>query len=181
MQQRICVCGLKGSGKSSISKALCNERDGLVHIELSGLIRTKMRNDGIPAERIYEYATYLRQRYGPEIISKMALELTVTHTKNVLIDGLRTKEEFALFNSNNSASIILITSPQETRYSRIINRARPTDPTSLDGLYDMDRKSIEIGMGRVFSMADYVVTNDREFNYAVTQANAALEQILRRV
>lgn len=181
MAKRICICGLKGSGKSIIAQALCEKNPMLKYVEISRLIRAKMKIDGVDPDKIYEYSLQLRRQYGADVVSKMALVEIAGYSGAVIIDSLRTEQDFDVFNENGQASIIAVHSSPRLRYSRIMSRRRSTDPITLEGLSNMDRKSMEMGAERLFTLSNYAVINDGTVEQAMIQANQALTAALKEM
>ena len=116
----------------------------------------------------------LREIEGPSTIAKR----TVTRLENqasriVVIDGIRSLIEVDTFKEHFPNFILVgIYASPKTRYHRLFRRGRNDDPTDWGTFMERDVRELEIGVGSVISMADYMIVNEgtiRQLKYRASQ------------
>jgi len=153
-------CGLPGSGKSTVLKAI----EDLGHIITMGdVIRSeaKHRNIAPSDENLGKIALELRKNYGPEIIAEKCVNLIKKLERKVcFIDGLRSMEEVTVFRKYWKFPLIATVVDENIRYERLSNRKRPDDPNSLSEIRDRDQREINFGLNEVIEKANYKINNN---------------------
>jgi dephospho-CoA kinase len=56
--------------------------------------------------------------------------------------------------------IINVHAPPRLRYERLLKRGRSDDTLTFEGLNKRDFEELEMGIGVVIALADYVIVND---------------------
>jgi len=153
-------CGLPGSGKSTVLKAI--EDLGAI-ITMGDVIRNEAnhRNIAPSDENLGKIALELRKNYGPEIIAEKCVNLIKKLESEVFfIDGLRSMAEVIVFRKYWKFPLIATVVDEKIRYERLSNRKRPDDPNSLSEIRDRDQREIRFGLNEVIEKANYKINNN---------------------
>ncbi|MFX0048805.1 MAG: AAA family ATPase, partial [Candidatus Hermodarchaeota archaeon] len=153
-------CGLPGSGKSTVLKAI---EDLGVIITMGDIIRKEARERNIEPtdENLGKIAEQLREEFGPEILAKKCVELIKSLDSEVIfIDGLRSIAEVKIFRNSWKFPFIAVTIDDNLRFERLSKRGRPDDPNTLEDLKERDLREIAFGLNEVIGNANYVINNN---------------------
>ncbi|MHA2288551.1 MAG: AAA family ATPase [Promethearchaeota archaeon] len=153
-------CGLPGSGKSTVLKAI---EDLGVILTMGDVIRNEARERGIEPidENLGKVANELREEFGQEIIAKKCVELIKNLKKNIVfIDGLRSLAEVKVFRNSWKFPIVAVIIDDTTRIERLLNRGRPDDPKTLEEQAERDKREIAFGLNDVIDSANYKMDNN---------------------
>jgi len=181
----VAVTGMPGSGKG---EAVEVARDlGIPVARMGDMIWEEVRARGLELEDgvVGSIATSMRSEHGPDIWARRTADhilsmLSDTWTDGstsdntsggasrlsghmlFMVDGLRTVPEVGLFKERFGPDfqVLAIHASPDTRFNRLLARARPdevTDRTSFDG---RDRRELDWGLGEAIALADHVVVNE---------------------
>jgi dephospho-CoA kinase len=153
-------CGLPGSGKSTVLKAIV---DLGVIITMGDVIRNeaKRRNVDPSDEHLGKIALELRKNYGMGIIAEKCVNLIKKLEIDVcFVDGLRSMAEVEVFRKYWKFPLIATILDEKIRYERLSNRKRPDDPKSESELQDRDHREIRFGLNEVIENANYKINNN---------------------
>jgi len=153
-------CGLPGSGKSTVLKAI--ENLGTI-ITMGDVIRNeaKRRNITPSDDNLGKIALELRKNYGPEIIAERCVDLVKKLKSEVcFIDGLRSLAEVKVFRKYWKFPLIATIVDENIRYERLSKRKRPDDPNSLRDIRERDQREIKFGLNEVIENANYKINNN---------------------
>ncbi len=153
-------CGLPGSGKSTVLKAI--EDLGTI-VTMGDVIRNEAnhRNIAPSDENLGKIALELRKNYGPEVIAEKCVNLIKKLESEVIfIDGLRSMAEVTVFRKHWKFPLIVTVVNEKIRYERLSNRKRPDDPNSLSEIRDRDQREISFGLNEVIENANYKINNN---------------------
>jgi dephospho-CoA kinase len=153
-------CGLPGSGKSTVLKAI--EDLGII-VTMGDVIRNEAnhRNIAPSDENLGKIALELRKNYGPEVIAEKCVNLIKKLESEVIfIDGLRSMAEVTVFRKYWKFPLIVTVVNEKIRYERLSNRKRPDDPNSLSEIRDRDQREISFGLNEVIENANYKINNN---------------------
>jgi dephospho-CoA kinase len=73
---------------------------------------------------------------------------------------VRSLEEVEEFRKVGDAKIIAVHSSPKTRYERLSRRGRSDDPKSWEEFRERDLRELDVGIGRVISLADEIIINE---------------------
>ncbi|HUW90853.1 MAG TPA: AAA family ATPase [Candidatus Nanopelagicaceae bacterium] len=153
-------CGLAGSGKSTVLKAI---KDLGIIITMGDVIRNeaKHRNISPSDENLGKIALELRKNYGQEIIAeKCVILIKKLESEVCFIDGLRSMAEVKVFRKYWKFPLIATIVDENIRYERLSNRKRPDDPNSLSEIQERDQREIRFGLNEVIENANYKINNN---------------------
>ena len=154
------ITGMPGAKKSVVAELLA--RYGFLPFELSTFIRESTVERGlIPTlHNLAEVSHQLREEYGADIIARTCWEsVKCAASRSVVIDGIRSMDEVKYFRSVSPRFILLhIHASPETRFERAVKRR--IEPITPEEFYNTERYNLELGIGEVIALADYVIVND---------------------
>ncbi len=153
-------CGLAGSGKSTVLKAI---KDLGIIITMGDVIRNEAKHRHISPsdENLGKIALELRKNYGQEIIAEKCVNLIKKLESEVcFIDGLRSMAEVKVFRKYWKFPLIATIVDENIRYERLSNRKRPDDPNSLSEIQERDQREIRFGLNEVIENANYKINNN---------------------
>ncbi|MCI4358564.1 MAG: flagellar hook-basal body complex protein FliE [Thermoplasmata archaeon] len=171
--------GMPGSGKDELLEIA--GRLGLATLKMGDLVRDETRRRGFPINNanIARVANEEREKHGPGVWAQRAVPKLI-ETK-MLVDGCRSDAEVTVFRHHFGDLFVLgIYSAPETRYERLIRRARGDDGQNLQEFYDRDRRELKWGIGNAFTLADGMLTNEGTLEEFRTAGRTMLERILSR-
>ena len=157
----ILLTGMPGSGKSivvEIAKEL-----GIEVLSMGDIVREEVAKRGLEptSANMLRIAKELRITYGPDAIAKLLINrLKKIESRLVLIDGVRNLQEVRVFRDYGDCVILAIHSSPKTRYERLRKRGRPDDPKNWNEFTYRDSVELELGIGNVIALADYVIVNE---------------------
>ncbi len=153
-------CGLPGSGKSTVLKAI---EDLGVIITMGDVIRNEARVRNIEPldENLGKIAQELREEFGPEIIAEKSVELIKTLDSEIIfVDGLRSISEVKVFRQSWIFPVVAVIIDDSTRFHRLLKRGRPDDPNTFEDLRERDEREITFGLNEVIRSANYKINNN---------------------
>ncbi|MFX0075618.1 MAG: AAA family ATPase [Candidatus Hermodarchaeota archaeon] len=153
-------CGLPGSGKSTVLKAI--EDLGII-ITMGNVIRDEARKGKIELsdENLGKIARQLREEFGPEIIAKKCVEVIKNlESEIIFVDGLRSIAEVKEFRKSWKFPIVAVIVNDKKRFERLSKRGRPDDPKTLKDLKERDEREIAFGLKEVINSANYTINNN---------------------
>jgi dephospho-CoA kinase len=171
--------GMPGSGKDELIEVA--RRLGLATLKMGDLVREETRRRGLALTNanIARVANEDREKHGPGIWAQRTIP-KLTETK-MLVDGARSDAEVTVFRHNFGDLFVLgIFCSPETRYDRLLKRARGDDGQSLQEFFDRDRRELKWGIGNAFALADGMLINEGSLEEFRRSAQATIEKILRR-
>jgi dephospho-CoA kinase len=175
----IVTVGMPGSGKDELVEVA--RQMGLATLKMGDLVReeTRRRGLGLSNPNLARVASEDREKHGAGIWAQRALP-KLTETK-MLVDGCRSDTELSVFRHNFGDFFVLgIFAPPETRHERMMARSRGDDGSTMQELYDRDRRELKWGIGNAFALADGMLVNEGSLEEFRRAARAKLEQILAR-
>lgn len=157
------VTGLPASGKNEFGEVA--KQAGFKQIVMGDVIRNECIRRGLEPtrENCNAIMIQLREEKGDGIVAKRVLEqvkeLLAQGENLILIDGLRSPEEVKLFKQHfPNFNVIAIHASPTIRKERTLQRKRDDDSTSEEAFRVRDEKELQVGIGNVIALADYVIT-----------------------
>ncbi len=172
----ILLTGMPGSGKDTLSDEL--RRRGYKVIVMSEVLKERYSKEALPGERLMDFAFRMRKEHGRGVVAKMTLEKIRPEDRVVIINGVRNWEEVETFREFGRAVLIAIHSPPELRYRRLMERRR-TEDMKYDDLRKRDFEELEMGIGAVIALADYVIVNDGTLEEFIRRGVELVEKVIR--
>ncbi|WP_298498603.1 nucleoside monophosphate kinase [uncultured Methanobrevibacter sp.] len=172
------ITGMPGSGKSIVSD-MATER-GAIIVSMGDIIREEAKKRG---ESTKETATNLRKEFGENIVSELTIEKIKKleaegNEKPIIVEGIRSHHEVAMFKENFDNFIILsISANPQIRFERLLKRMREDDSKDYEGFAKRDNTELDFGMGHVISLSDKMIINESDLESFRQEINEYLEEI----
>jgi len=179
------ITGTFASGKDAVGEYL--EKKGFEHYSTGDEVFAIAQEKGIEPTRdnLRELANKLRDKYGPEYLSRRIMENKVK-TDKVVVAGLRQPGEIKYLQKFPDFYLIAVDAPVELRFKRMRKRARPGDPKTIDAMIEKERKEMESKsknaqkIHECMMMADYKIINDGTFEQLNKKVDAILDEIKKK-
>ncbi|NJE85244.1 hypothetical protein E3E23_05315 [Thermococcus sp. CX2] len=129
-------------------------------------------------ERLIEFGKYLKDRYGGDVLIRLAIDKK-RHCRNIVIDGVRSKEEIEAIKRAGGV-VIYVDADPETRFKRLMDRKAGKDRgiKRFEDFKRMDDAEEELyHTSKLKDMADYVIVNDG----TLEELRRRVEEIIRKV
>jgi dephospho-CoA kinase len=152
---------MPGSGKTTISEIV--KEMGIPVIVMGDVVREEARIRGIEPtpKNLGKLMIELREKMGANVIAKRCVDkIKELNSKIVLVEGVRSLEEVEEFRKVGDAKIVAVHSSPKTRYERLSRRGRSDDPKSWEEFRERDLRELDVGIGRVISLADEIIINE---------------------
>jgi dephospho-CoA kinase len=152
---------MPGSGKTTISEIV--KEMGIPVIVMGDVVREEARIRGIEPtpKNLGKLMIELREKMGANVIAKRCVDkIKELNSKIVLVEGVRSLEEVEEFRKVGDVKIVAVHSSPKTRYERLSRRGRSDDPKSWEEFRERDLRELDVGIGRVISLADEIIINE---------------------
>lgn len=168
------IVGLNGSGKDTAAKYI-NEKYAFDWISISDLVRKECVNSGLSVsnrDNIYQVAESMREKHGPDVWIKKALE-NYSKEKKFVLSSFRHPSEIDLL-KEKGGMIILIDAPIEIRFKRTVDRVlhNPDDHGSMvfEDFVKKEERELsnpdpnKMQMGKCIKMFDHKIDNSNNLD-----------------
>jgi len=112
-------------------------------------------------EKLIEFGRYLKEKYGGDVLIRLAIDKK-RHCENVVIDGVRSREEVEAI-KRLGGKIIYVEAKPEIRYERLVRRKASKDKTirSFEDFKRADDAEEKLYYtSKLKDVADYVIVNE---------------------
>lgn len=158
----IAITGMPLAGKTEVSKVA--EQLGLPVISMGDAVRREALKRGVKfdGESIGKFMLELREEMGPDAVAKLCSKIIEEIDSNiVVVEGVRSLYEINYFKSRfGDVHIIAIHASPKVRFQRGLLRGRHDDPKTLNEFELRDLRELEVGIGSVIALADYMIINE---------------------
>jgi dephospho-CoA kinase len=179
------LTGTIGAGKEVV-KDFFTKKFNCYVVLLSDVIRGEMERKSPEFNRktLQDLGNELREKYGPHILAKIAVEYLPREKELTIIDGVRNPAEIQFLKEKfgEDFKLIAIDAPPEIRFKRLLKRGRKTDPKSWEEFVEMDKRDLgedEPSHGQqvkeCFEQADFNLVN----NGTIEELKNKIEEIAR--
>ncbi|MCD6155167.1 MAG: flagellar hook-basal body complex protein FliE [Candidatus Verstraetearchaeota archaeon] len=175
----ICITGMPGAGKSTVANVA--RKLGIPVVSMGDVIREEAAKRGIEctSQRLGKFMMEIRRREGAGIVAEKCLD-KISEIKNriVVVEGVRSLEEIKVFEENCGEIIILaVHASQKTRFARLKRRGRSDDPSDWEMFKERDLRELEVGIGNVIALSDYILINENTIENIKNKARKLLEHL----
>lgn len=176
------LTGKNGAGKGEIAKFL-KER-GFSYYSLSDVLREEAAKSGIEITRdgLIQLGNRLRSDYGPGVLAEKIFS-RLDPEKNYVIDSVRHPSEVQVLRRRSDFYLASIEAPSEIRFERLRERARESDPTTLEQFKQLEQKeaasatSSDQQLDLAIGMADFSIQNDGPLENAYERVKKILIEL----
>ena len=174
------ITGMPGAGKAIVSNLM--QKMGYTRVVMGDVVRDEVKNRGLkPTPKNLGYIMIkLREEEGPHIVAERCIpKISKARGKIVIVDGVRSLYEVKVFQKyfTNFKLIALHASP-DTRFKRLFRRKRSDDPKGWDAFAKRDLRELNIGLGDVIALADYMIVNEGTKNQLKRRTCKVLEKVI---
>jgi dephospho-CoA kinase len=155
------LSGRMGSGKDTLADILILH--GFKKYEYSDVIKEELDKANMKPtrENLRNMGNVMRERYGPDVLSKKIYEKILSDkVENVIVCGIMNIGEVEFFKRMEGFKLVWVEAEEETRKRRVIERDLTKDPNTGEEFKDMDNKELSTGIGEIMEMADFVIINN---------------------
>ena len=173
------IAGMPGAGKGVFRQVVQNLDYPFVIMGDEVREEVKLRNLRPTPENMGKTMLSLRETEGSATIAKRCIpKIEIQNHKIVFIDGIRSLVEVQEFKKHFPDFMLLaIHASPKTRYKRLFHRKRSDDPSDWETFIERDLRELEIGMGSVIAVADYMIVNEG----SITQLKQKTRRFLNRM
>ncbi|MCD6511883.1 MAG: AAA family ATPase [Thaumarchaeota archaeon] len=156
----VCITGLPGSGKSEAARAL--KELGFHVLNMGDVLRGLAKESGATLDdgSLAGFAKKLRKEMGPAAVAKLCIDRIPSDARLLVVDGLRSMDEFEEFKRVSEAKILAIHASRERRFNFLKLRGREDDPKGWEDFIKRDERELGYGVARAIALADEVVSNN---------------------
>jgi dephospho-CoA kinase len=155
------LTGMPGAGKSTAGHAL--ESLGLTRMVMGDVIREETKKRGLEAspENTGRVMRQLREKLGEAAVAELCVQrIRESKLRLVIVDGIRSTAEVDLFRGAGEILVMAIHASRPRRYELLRQRGRSDDPLDWSTFLARDERELGIGVARVISLADEVISNE---------------------
>jgi len=160
-QKVIAIAGMPGAGKGFVSDAASAR--GIPVFVCGDVIREETARRGLPLipENMGTVMLDIRQQEGPSVVAERLIpKLEASSSQIAIVEGVRSMAEVNALRRNHSVTIAAIHASPETRYDRLLKRARSDDPKSWEEFVGRDSRELGVGIGNVIALAQEMLVNE---------------------
>ena len=181
-KKHVGIVGMPGAGKSTLSA--CGKRMGFDVIVMGDIVREETAKRGLKPtpQNIGRTMLNLRREEDSEVIAKKCIQ-QILKIKNhlIMIEGIRSLDEVEAFKRIFPLfTIIAIHASPNTRFLRLFKRSRSDDPKNRKVFKTRDNRELEIGIGSVIAIADYMIVNEGSLQEFEFQIEIVLKNFLNK-
>ncbi len=156
------ITGMPGAGKTTLAEIL--SKKGFVKISMGDVVREEAvkRGYGLDDKGQSKTMRILREEEGPDAIAKLCIEkIKKIDKEKFVIDGVRSLAEVSRFKTVGSVKILAVHASPKRRFSLLTKRGREDDPKKWEEFERRDERELQLGLGNVIALADYMVVNEK--------------------
>jgi dephospho-CoA kinase len=156
------VVGMPGAGKSLVDEVAAAMGFGVTN--MGDVVRDEAKARGLQPtrENLSKIMFELRETGGPPVVASRCIpKISQSPRQVVIVDGLRSMYEVEEFRTIfPKLAVLCVHACPETRFRRLFGRGRSDDPIHLPAFLDRDTKELQIGIGSVIALSDFVLSNE---------------------
>ena len=136
----VCLTGMPGAGKSTIANGLKSQ--GFDVVVMGNAVRSEAdkRNLEHNRENLASLMVTLRASDGPAAIAHLVEpEIQNATSDTVIVDGVRSDDEIAFFETICTTKILSVHASKDTRFNYMTNRGRSDDPQNKSKFTELVR------------------------------------------
>jgi len=137
------ITGTNGSGKGTIVEYLV-KKHGFVHLSVGDFLKKQLikQNKEINRTSLQNMGNKLRNKFGPDFITKELFKEALRHNQDVIIESIRNPKE-AKFILRNGGYLIAVDADQKLRYKRITARGSEKDFVTFEEFKVQERREFQ--------------------------------------
>lgn len=175
------VAGMPGAGKSTVVDIA--KESGYSIVVMGDEVRREAESRGLEPtpENLGALMFELRRLEGEVAVARRCMPKIKAGGRKVIVDGIRSLSEVEEFKGHFPNFLLLaVHASPETRFKRLYRRSRSDDPKNWGVFRERDLRELEVGLGDVIAMADYMVVNEGGLEALREKVKEVLMEIERR-
>lgn len=160
------ITGTLGAGKGTVVDYLVNKK-GFRHYSVSGYLKDKLIKKHLEPNRdnLQIIANQIRERYGPDYITKKLFKKAKKENTNAIIESIRNPKEAEFIKSQKNGYLFAVNATQKTRYLRIKKRGSEKDKVTFRQFKEQEKKELQSkdlnaqNLSKCIRMADFKFDN----------------------
>jgi dephospho-CoA kinase len=157
----ICFTGMPGAGKTTAIEIVKDLGYDTVNMGQGVREETIRRDLPLTDKNVGSVMLDMRRKNGMTAIAQLTLPKILSSKKKVVgVDGVRNIEEIEVFKDAGEVKILAIHGSPEVRYNYLRGRRRKDSPESRKPFEKRDEREISVGILRIISLADEVISNN---------------------
>jgi dephospho-CoA kinase len=177
------ITGTLGAGKGTIVELL--KQKGFEHYSVRDFLTKEIEKRGLPIniDSMVLVANQLREMNSPNYIVEQLYSKAQEKGRDCIIESIRAIGEVKALRLKDNFYLIAVDAPPELRYSRIISRQSETDNLTYDEFIEKEKRQMsslnpnEQNIKRCIEMADFIIQNNKDFEYIKKQVDFVYERI----
>lgn len=178
------ITGTLGAGKGTIVEYL--KKNGFKHYSVREFLIEEIEERGLPVNRdsMVLVANQIREMNSPSYIIEKLFDIAQKNGGDAIIESVRTIGEVEAL-KNKGGYVIAIDAIPSIRYVRIVTRQSETDNVSYEQFLEDEKREMSSedpnkqNLSRCIEMADFLITNNSDFNSLYKQIENIFEKIVK--
>ena len=184
MQTNKIILGFVGdlaSGKGTVCKYL-NEKYGVNSYRFSTMLRDVLNRIYVEQNRenLQDLSTFLRQRYGQDIMSKVIVKDVLNDKNNIVaVEGIRRPTDITYLRELSGFHLIYITAEAKIRWQRMVSRKENADDANktFEQFLKDEQAEADALIKELGKKAEFTITNDD----AMEEFYSKMEGVLKKI
>ncbi len=180
------LTGRNGAGKGEVAHLLQDR--GFAYLSLSDVIREELvrRGRDLTREELIRVGRELRARFGDGHLAQH-LRSRIEPDRDFVVDSFRHPSEVQVFRDRSDFFLLNVEARSEIRFERIRERARESDPPSLEEFRQLEQREAasEESHGQQLdactSLADAIVENNGTLEELHREMSRLLSRLMKQV
>ncbi len=163
----IALTGEKLAGKGTVAEYLRKLHNATVLRFSQPLSDILLRlHQANTRQELVALGTYVRQRFGDDILAQVVAEDAARLTGIVVVDGMRYPAEYQIFSQLRNFHLLNITAPVELRFDRTKQRSEKADEHNMtfEEFTAREQDVTEQGIRAVQAKAEFTIHNTGTFD-----------------
>ena len=178
------ITGTLGAGKGTVVDYL-REHYGYRHYSVRGYLIEEAKRRGMELNRdtFVVVANDLRATHSPSYITDQLYLQAVENGADAIIESVRTPGEVESLRKQEHFLLFAVDADPKIRYERVVGRSSETDHISYETFLENEAREMSStdpnhqNIGRCMQMADYLFTNDGDFEDLYRQVESVIQEI----
>ncbi|MGA3292259.1 MAG: AAA family ATPase [Candidatus Microgenomates bacterium] len=177
------ITGTLGAGKGTIVDYLTKEK-GFEHFSVSEYLTEELKKQKRPIDRdgMREIANEIREKHGPDYITKVLFEKAKKENGNAVIESIRNPKEVE-FIKNHGGVLFAIDADQKIRYERIKSRGSEKDNVTFKEFQLQEKKEKESTDPNAQNLSKCILMSNYKFdnNGSVKDLYDKVEKVIIKI
>ncbi|MEM1514918.1 MAG: AAA family ATPase [Thermoproteota archaeon] len=174
------IAGMPGAGKDVIKEII--HKYGFPVIVMGDEVRAEaaLRNLEPTPKNLGRLMLQLRAEEGMDAVARRCMRKIENLDADVIvINGLRSPQEVEFFRREFPYfKVVAVHSSPKTRFERLLKRGRCDDPKDWETFSARDKRELNVGIGEVIAMADYIIVNEGTIEELEGEVKKVIERLV---